>query len=139
MSFFTSALDYIKQYYLSINSTEFNAHDWFEDNVQNYITKKNITADDIGTMHSENTEFTERNSTIDESSFVLNRGENETNYWQFMVHFTCHRTAKNNYQSCNILVEIGINNSTNKIISYKELEIKDLVFSNEPEPDDVGD
>lgn len=125
------ALNLIQSYYTSLIQDNFDANDWFEPNVQAYLSKTNITSDDINIMHSENTEFTNRNITIKEESVTLDRTEGDVNYFQYECHFTCFRTSKNKYQACDILVEIGINTISNKFVSYRELKITNLNFTND--------
>ena len=121
----------IKNYYTALNNEGFDANKWFAEKVSAYISKSNITPDEINRLHRENTEFVNKNCAIQDSSFTLNRTENEINYFQFECNFTCYRTSKNKYQSCNIQVEIGINSTNDKFTSYKELKVSNLKFTND--------
>ena len=132
------AYDFISNYYLSLNQPDFDANNWFDENVFVYITKSNITPTEINELHRENQEFTSPNSNILKETFTYQKTDSGINYWRFENKFVCFRTSKNKYQSCRVLVEIGINNSSKKISSYGELKVMDLVFS-DTNPNEVVD
>jgi hypothetical protein len=120
---------FVESYYDAITNKDFDATKWFEKMVTNYISKTNISPEEINQLQTNNNEFLDQKSNIDESTFKLVREENGISYWQFWHNFICYRASKGKYQTCNVLTEIGINSSTNKINSYRELKISDLKFT----------
>lgn len=124
-----NALELIANYYQDIMSSNFDANKWFDESVTQYILKKNINPDEINELNQKNKEFIRGVYVINKGTFKLNRIVDNISYWQFENNFSCYRTSKKKYQSCKILVEVGINQTNNKIISYVELKVSDLIFT----------
>lgn len=125
------AIELIEKYYQDLASSSFDAYKWFDESVLQFITKKNISPNEINKLQKKNTEFVGGISKINLGTFTLNRTENNIKYWQFENSFTCYRTSKKKFQSCKILIEVGINTKKNKIESYKELKVDELRFTGE--------
>jgi hypothetical protein len=121
-------LNFVAQYYNDISSNNFEAENYFSENVIQYINRKNITPSDINSIHNNNNEFINGKSTIISNEINFDRTEGDINYYNYWVDFNCFRKSKNKYQSCKVKVEIGID-SKNKIKVYRELEVTDLKFT----------
>ncbi len=126
-------LNFITQYYIDISSNNFEAENYFSNNVTQYITRKNVSPYDINTFHKNNEEYINENSTIIDNEINLDRTEGEINYYNYWIDFNCFRKSKNKYQKCKVKVEIGIDDK-NKIKSYRELEVTNLEFTNAEYP-----
>lgn len=136
----TKVISFIKSYYDDLSHNEnYDANNWFTPYVSTYISKTDITPNDINNLHRSNTEFVNGQSVVDEQSFRFDRfenivdringNENKISFWLFESNFSCYRTSKRKYQTCKVLVEIGLNDESNKIASYKEVKVNDLHFS----------
>jgi serine/threonine protein kinase len=117
---------YMLNYYREKETDSFNAYDHFADNVSQYITRKNITPGKINELIANNTEFLD-NRVFSISNVRHDRVENGISYYTFWIDMQCFRRSKQKTQTCDVLVEIGFNQA-NSIVSYKELEIRDLKF-----------
>ena len=121
-------LNFVNQYYNDISSDNFSAENYFSDNVNQYINRKNISPSEINSIHINNNEFVNGKSTIINNEINFDRTDGDINYYNYWVDFSCYRKSKNKYQNCKVKVEIGIDNN-NKIKSYRELEVTDLKFT----------
>ena len=101
-----------------------DANDFYSENVNQFINRKNTNPSDINEIINSNTEFVDSKVNLIGSRVIIS-GVNSRQAW---VNFSCYRTSKNKYQSCRIKIEF-IFDDQNKIYSYKELEIKDLKFT----------
>jgi hypothetical protein len=118
----------ITQYYIDIDNNAFFAENYYSDNVNQFINRKNISPSDINSIFLKNKEFVNGTTSIVDNVINFDRNENEINYYNYWIDYKCFRKSKNSYQSCKVKVEIGFDDQ-NKIKSYKELEIVDLKFT----------
>lgn len=114
----------IASYYEAMNNKTMDANDFYSENVNQFINRKNTNPSDINEIINSNTEFVDSKVNLIGSRVIIS-GVNSRQAW---VNFSCYRTSKNKYQSCRIKIEF-IFDDQNKIYSYKELEIKDLKFT----------
>ena len=121
------ALKILSKYYYDINNSNFDATNYFSEYVSQFITKRNVTPNDINILFNENDEFVEAQSRILDNRILFERTENNISYFKYWVDYNCYRRSKNKYQFCKVNVEVGFNEN-NKIVSYKELKVKDLRF-----------
>jgi hypothetical protein len=121
------ALRILSKYYYDINNSSFDATNYFGEYVTQYITRRNVSPNDINIIFNENDEFVESQSQILNNRLFLDRTENNISYFKYWVDYNCYRRSKNKYQFCKVNVEVGFNEN-NKIVSYKELKVKDLRF-----------
>jgi hypothetical protein len=121
------ALKILSRYYYDINNSNFDATNYFSEYVSQFITKRNITPNDINILFNENDEFVEAQSRILDNRILFERTENNISYFKYWVDYNCYRRSKNKYQFCKVNVEVGFNEN-NKIVSYKELKVRDLRF-----------
>ncbi len=120
-------LNFINQYYLDISNHNFTAENYFANTVLQYINRVNLTPSDINLIVNNNDDFIDNKSIIINDEIHFDRTDGNTNYYNYWVDYNCYRKSKDKYQSCKVNVEIGLDD-TNKIFSYKELEIRDLLF-----------
>lgn len=121
-------LNFVNQYYNDISSDNFSAENYFSDNVNQYINRKNISPSEINSIHINNNEFVNGKSTIINNEINFDRTDGDISYYNYWIDFSCYRKSKNKFQNCKVKVEIGIDNN-NKIKSYRELEVTDLKFT----------
>lgn len=122
-------LELMENYYEDFNSSNFDANKWFIENIIQYITIKNTTPNEVNELQQKNNEYINGNFIVNPESFKLVQSDKNTSEWQFEGKFSCYRTSKKKYQSCKILVEVGINKYVNKMYSYKEVKVSDLIFT----------
>ena len=116
-------LNTILTYYELMNNKQMNAKDFFSENVAQYINKKNITPDDVNEIIYSNSDFVNPKSSVI-GSRVFVSGVNSRQVW---LNFKTYRNSKKKYQTCRVKVEFVFDDQ-NKIISLKELQVKDLLF-----------
>jgi tetratricopeptide (TPR) repeat protein len=116
-------LSIIQNYYEALNNKNMDAHDFFSPMVSQFINKKNTNPTEINELTQSNAEFVDPKSTII-GSRVFETAPNARQAW---ISFTCFRSSMNKYETCRVKVEFIFDNE-NKIYSYKELAVKDLIF-----------
>jgi len=121
------ALKILSKYYYDINNSNFDATNYFSEYVSQFITRRNVTPNDINILFNENDEFVEAQSRILDNRILFERTEKNISYFKYWVDYNCYRRSKNKYQFCKVNVEVGFDEN-NKIVSYKELKLKDLRF-----------
>ena len=116
-------LNTILTYYELVNNRQMNANDFFGESVNQYINKKNITPEDVNKIIYSNSDFIDpKASVIGSRAFVS--GPNSRYVW---LNFKTYRNSKKKYQTCRVKVEFIFDDQI-KIISLRELEVKDLLF-----------
>jgi hypothetical protein len=120
----------MNNYYNSINSSNYNAYNFFDHQVKQFIRVKNITADSINTIHALNNEFIGGYSKILKESVHLDSVANGNSYWQYKTDFMCYRNSMKKYETCQVPIYIELN-ACNKIVSYREGKPENLKFTNE--------
>ena len=121
------ALKILSQYYYDINNSNFDANTYFSENVSQFISRHNLTPNDINTIFNQNNEFLRGQSEILNNQINFERTENNLNYYSYWVDYSCYRKSKNKNEFCKVNVEVGFDEN-NKITSYKELRLSDLRF-----------
>jgi len=111
--------DIMDSYYKSINSPNYNAFNYFDGRVGQFITKMNITPDSINRIHNLNNEFIQNTSAIQKETIKLDSVSGGISYWHFLTDFMCYRNSRNQYESCQLPMFIGLN-SYGKITMFKE-------------------
>ena len=111
----------IVNYFDAMNNKTMDANDFYSENVNQFINKKNTNPIEINELINSNSEFVDSKFNLI-GSRVINSGEYSRQAWGI---FSCFRTSKHKFQTCRVKFEF-IFDDQNKIISYKELEIKDL-------------
>lgn len=117
----------IKSYYNDITNNEFNASNYYADQVNQYITLYNVTPDEINYDFSNKQDYTNEKVYFDESTFIFQTESENIYYFNYSINYSCFRTIKNKTQTCDVDIEIGFDQDF-KIKSYKELEIRNLTF-----------
>jgi len=116
------------QYYGSLEKETFNANDFFNPEVSQYITLKNTTPSIINAHYRKDKhEYANPKFSIVNNHINLIRTTNEVNYYSFSINYKCYRPSRGKHQECTVDVEVGVNN-LGKITSYKELKINNLKF-----------
>ena len=117
----------IQSYYSDKNNDEFNAYNYYAPSVNQFISRKNVTPEDINRLASENTEYLNGMAWVVEDSYEFSRVEGEISYWIYWVDYQCFRRSKSKIQKCQIKIEIGFNQNS-EIKSYRELEVSGLEY-----------
>lgn len=116
----------LNNYYLDANSNNFNANNYFDQNVDAYIGVKNTTPNEINKFFANN-DFNEANSIFKENTLIFEENKGNLNFWSYWIEFSCYRPSKNKYQECKIKIIVGLNKQL-KICSYKEVKVENLNF-----------
>lgn len=87
-------LNFVNQYYNDISSDNFSAENYFSDNVNQYINRKNISPSEINSIHINNNEFVNGKSTIINNEINFDRTDVDINYYNYWVDFSCYRKIK---------------------------------------------
>lgn len=116
-------LNTILTYYELMNNKQMDAIDFFSENVAQFIDKKNITPEDVNKIIFSNADFVDPKASVIGSRVFIS-GVNSRYVW---LNFKTYRNTKKKYQTCRIKVEFTFNDQS-KITSYRELEVKDLLF-----------
>jgi hypothetical protein len=128
----TDVFNLVFKYYQDFQQNSVNANDYFASNVIQFINMKNITSGDVNNaIASSKNEFSSPRFIVNRFSkngnFMLSRTENGISYYTFDLKYTCFRNSKQQFEECDIIVEIGLN-SSNKFVSYRELKLYNLKF-----------
>jgi hypothetical protein len=117
----------MNSYYSAVSDYyDYDAWDFFSPSIDRFISKRNITPDDLNKIHSESHEFLNPEVVILDLP-ELSRTANGVNYWSYWVDYSCYRKSKDKIQNCKVNIEVGFDKDY-KIKSYRELEITDLTF-----------
>jgi hypothetical protein len=124
-------------YYYDITNDNFNAYNYFSDDVKQFIRKRNISPDEINTINQASGDMSERSVFFDSESLTFDRSENDIQYWRYTIYFVCYKESRGQYQSCNVSIEIGFTKEK-KLTVYDELEVSNLEYT-DYNPNEVGD
>ena len=80
------AMRILSQYYYDINNSNFEATNYFSENVSQFITIHNVTPNDINAVFSNNNEFLEGKSVILNNELTYERTENNITYYLSLIH-----------------------------------------------------
>lgn len=128
---------FMRNYYHDLVMGNFDAYRYYADHVDRFISKKNVTPDEINEINRSNDEFIDKTVYVQEETMTPSRIEGKVQYFTFWIYFTCYRASKDQYQSCNVNIEVGLNENK-KMISYRELKVTDLEFT-DYDPNEEGD
>ncbi len=117
----------MENYYNDVTNETFEASNYFAEEVKVFISRKNCTPIDINEINKGNDEFSDRHVMIIDESMLFNHFEEEIQYWEYWIDFTCYRSSKSKYQLCKVKIEIGID-PNGKLVSYRETQVTDLQF-----------
>ena len=121
---------FIADYYVALeNRGYFQAHNWYADEVDQWINKKDLTPDKINEKWNDvaDSDHTNQRFRIRFNTLAFDRAENGNEYYTFDVDFSCYRPSRFQQQTCNILIEMGVNEDK-KLVSYIEKKITNLRF-----------
>jgi hypothetical protein len=121
------AMRILSQYYYDMNNSNFEATNYFSDNVSQFINLHNVTPNDINAVFSKNNEFLEGNSEILNNELTYERTENNITYYSYWIDYSCYRNSMNKNEFCKVNKEVGFDEN-NKIKSYKEIGLRNLRF-----------
>jgi tetratricopeptide (TPR) repeat protein len=119
----SSYLNTILNYYELLNNKQIDASDFFSENVLQFINKKNITPEEVNKIIYSNSDFVDPKALVIGTRIFVT-GVNSRQAW---LSFKSYRNSKKKYQSCRVKVEFVFDDQK-KIVSVKELEVKDLLF-----------
>lgn len=117
--------EHIKEMYKDIMNNNFNASDYYSDNVDIFLTRKNIKSSEITKLYRNEKEYINQKFTIINDTYSYEVTDNIT-YYRYTVDYNCFRVSKNKNQSCKMYIEIGM--GEDGIISYKELKVENINF-----------
>jgi hypothetical protein len=117
----------ILNYYSDIINNNFNANNYYADQVFQYISLNDVTPDEINDVFLNKDDYTNENIIFDKSTFVFQRELDNVYYFNYSISYSCFRTRKNKTQTCDVDIEIGFDEEF-KIKSYKEMNIRNLTF-----------
>ena len=118
-------LSLINSYYEEANNNSIDASAYYSEQVTQYINKKNTTPDEINQIMGQKKEYISGHFEIIGNKLMVT-GVNSRDVWGI---YTCYRTSKKKYQKCRVKISF-IFDDYYKITSYKEIQIKDLIFTN---------
>ncbi len=126
----TNVAHLVNRYYASFVDGTFDANNFFADRISRFISKSNLTPNDINSLRSESSsEFVNPRFVIpDPLELKYQRGSDGVDYFLFRIFYTVFRTSKNKFQSCYINLKWGINENM-RISSYEEVKLDDLKFT----------
>lgn len=116
----------INNYYSDLNVNNFDANQYFSQNVDNFINLKNTTPDEINNLFI-NTDFQDANSILIDDSLTFENSKEDLSYWSYWIKYSCYRASKNKYQECEVKIIIGLDDQMH-IRSYKEVKVENLKF-----------
>src|SRR5690606_20834731 len=117
--------EHIKEMYKDIMNNNFNASDYYSDNVDIFLTRKNIKSSEITKLYRNEKEYINQKFTNINDTYSYEETDNIT-YYRYTVDYNCFRVSKNKNQSCKMYIEIGM--GEDGIISYKELKVENINF-----------
>jgi hypothetical protein len=122
-------LSIIRKYNDSYNDLKFDAHKYFANYVDHYITDPNINnPTEIEIVRKTNMEYIDPRSSVDSTSLVLVSKNDSISYWQFSGENVCYRPSKKKFQKCNVLMEYGIN-TEGRITRIKQIRYWNLQYT----------
>lgn len=120
-------IEIIKQYYEDADLDKIDAYKYFAPQVQQYITVKNLTPERINELNAKENDYTNRHSTVLNNTINFEYEDRGISYWSFWVDLSCYRMRRQQTQTCKVKIEMGFDKDL-KIVSYKEIDIKELQF-----------
>ncbi|MEC4050072.1 hypothetical protein OX284_011575 [Flavobacterium sp. SUN046] len=114
--------DLMTNYYQDICNENFDVNNYYAYHVNQFINLENIYAKDVDYQINTIAKKEFRDTKINIISDVEETNSNDgLRYFSFSIEFGAFRVSKNKMTSCNVDIEIGLN-EYNKISSYKELK-----------------
>lgn len=117
----------VNNYYSDIINNEFNAFNYYANQVNQYITLTYVTPEEINNLFLNKKDFVNEKVIFNKSTFIYQRETENIYYFNYSINYSCLRTRKNQLQTCDVDIEIGFDEDF-KIKSYKEVEIRNLTF-----------
>lgn len=112
-------LNILSRYHYDINNSNFDANNYFSENVSQYFSRHNVTPNEINTIFNQKKDFIRGQSNILNNQITFERTENNINYYSYWVDYSCFRKSENKTEFGQVNVELGFDDN-NKITSYKE-------------------
>ncbi len=119
----------IESYYRGLNNKTFDANEYFDSNIERYITMKNTTPDAINQYinGSYNKEWQDVSCGIENSTY----NEQKTDYGYFVTFIeygTCFRVSKQKNEKTRVETEVKFNNNR-KIIFWRMARVIEKTYS----------
>jgi len=124
-------------YYYDITNEDFNAFNYYAENVQQFIRKMNVSPEEINEINQGSGDMTQRSVFFDSQSLAFDRVEENVQFWRYSIYFVCYKESRGQYQSCNVNIEVGFNQEK-KLTVYNELRVSNLEYT-DYNPNEVGD
>ena len=119
--------DKISSFYNDVSADNFDAYNYFADNIYQYINLTNVSPEQINTLRSNKKDYTNENATFDNSTFRFSHDIDNVFYYEYSINYSCFRTRRNSTQNCDVDIEVGFDENF-KIVSYRELQVRNLTF-----------
>jgi len=122
----------VSAYFKTLNDRDADAHDFFADQVDQYLLVPHTTPEGINELNKAevNLDFKDINATINKKTLKFLSKENNICYWEFRGDYSCYRPSIKKYQNSNLYWEFGINEDQ-KITSIKQ-KIEKISFIKKP-------
>jgi hypothetical protein len=125
----------IRSYFDAKKAKTFDANDFFDTNVDQYVSFKNITPDKINEENGvDQAEFINPLISFqDPISITFIETKNAINYFTFPYEFMVYRVGRSKIQTCEVICKWGITKDY-KLKHYEELNINNLQFNEPSDP-----
>ena len=111
---------FLRNYYENLESSYFDAYNYFAYSVEQFLTSKNITPTEINMIQKKESDYVDKETKLIDETIELVGVENDRQSWKFSTEFKAYRSSMEKFQVCNIWYEIVLN-SSGKIVVLKEL------------------
>ena len=112
----------MNNFYSAYSGGYADAYNFFAYNVEQYLSKKNITPTDINLILKQESDYTNPSFKLASETINLVNSMNEVETWEYAAEFQCFRPSMEKYQISNVWYEVKFNKS-GKIISYREKKV----------------
>ncbi len=123
--------NFMNNYYKNQNDIGFDANDYYTHKISQFITHKNITPDSVNTLIKNEKDYVKGQIRIHKESIKFLKKEGEISYWTMNEDYSCFRSSKNKFETCNVLKEIGFNEDF-KMASFVERKVSNVRHSSLP-------
>lgn len=119
----------VRNYYRDLDKGPENVLNYFGPTVENYIQAENLDPQDVVTLIETGVkEFSYPKTVILDSAFLEYKDSKGRQAVSFWIDFECYRKSKKQFQKCLVQEEFILDDKL-RIVSVKELEVKNLRFS----------
>lgn len=119
----SNVLSVLRSYYSGLQNRDFDANQYFAENIDRFITMVNVTPEEINSYINTSyyKEFVDAKSEIEAGSYSIIKNENGYTI-EYIESGTCYRTSKKAYQTARVNVKVSMNNDF-KITYFNQYNI----------------